>query len=146
MKRTVTALLLLAAAICFAAKHRDTPAPKIPAGSKVFIAPMQNGLEGFIAAEIIKQKLSLVILTEEASADYIMTGGSIKADDHWYNAVWGGKDKLEGSVRLVSVKEKTMVWAGEGGDRSLFLPGFKRGGERKVADRIISQMKKDLGL
>ena len=106
---------------------------------------MQNGLEGFIAAEIIKQKVPLIVVTEEAQADYIMTGASIKADDHWYNAVWVGKDKNEGNVRLLSVKDKTMVWAGEAGDRSLWLTAFRRGGERKIADRIIQQMKKDLG-
>jgi hypothetical protein len=37
-----------------------------------------------------------------------------------------------------------MVWAGEAGDRSLWYGGWKRGGERKVAERIVRQMKKDL--
>jgi hypothetical protein len=50
-----------------------------------------------------------------------------------------GKDKNEGSVQLIRVKEQTMVWAGEAGDRSLFW-----GGQRKVADRIVNKMNKDL--
>jgi len=29
----------------------------VPQGSKIYIAPMPGGLEGFIAAEVIKQKL-----------------------------------------------------------------------------------------
>ena len=45
---------------------------------------------------------------------------------------------------MLSVKEKTLVWAGEAGDRSLWFGSLKRGGERKVADRIVSQMKKEL--
>ena len=57
--------------------------------------------------------------------------------------LWG-KDKNEGSVQLISVKDKVMVWAGEAGDRSLWWGGFKRGGQRKVADRIVSKMKKEL--
>ena len=85
-----------------------------------------------------------MLVTDEKDADFIMTGASIKGDDHWYNAVWGGKDKNEGNVQLISVKDKQIVWAGEAGDRSLLWGGFKRGGQRKVADRIAQQMKRDL--
>jgi len=42
------------------------------------------------------------------------------------------------------VKTKQMVWAGEAGDRSLCWGGLKRGGQRKVAVRIVEQMQKDL--
>jgi hypothetical protein len=42
------------------------------------------------------------------------------------------------------VKYKTLVWAGGAGDRSLFLGGWSRGGQSKVADRIVNKMKKDL--
>jgi len=38
---------------------------KIPAGSKIFIAPMEGSLDGFIAPEIIKKKLPLVVVTDE---------------------------------------------------------------------------------
>jgi hypothetical protein len=37
-----------------------------------------------------------------------------------------------------------MVWAGGAGDRSLWWGGYRRGGERKVADRIAKEMKKAL--
>jgi hypothetical protein len=33
------------------------------------------------------------------------------------------------------------VWAGEAGDRSLFLTDWRCGGEREVADRIVRQLK-----
>ncbi len=74
---------------------------KIPAGSKVFIAPMEGSLDGFIAPEIIKKKLPLKVVTDEKDADYILSGASIKADDKWYHTVFGGKDKNEGNVRLL---------------------------------------------
>jgi hypothetical protein len=119
-------------------------ASRVPAGAKVYIVPMQNDLDGFIAPEIVKQKLPLVVVMDEKDADFILTGASLKADDKWYHTIFGGKDKNEGNVRLLSVKDKQMVWAGEAGDRSLWLGGWKRGGERKVADRIVAQMKKDL--
>ena len=46
----------------------------VPTGSKVFIAPMEGSLDGFIAPEIIKKKLPLVVVTEEKDAEYILTG------------------------------------------------------------------------
>jgi hypothetical protein len=61
-----------------------------------------------------------------------------------YHAVFGGgKDKNEGNVRLLSVKDKRMVWAGEAGDRSLWWGNWTRGGQRKLADRIVHRMKSD---
>jgi hypothetical protein len=134
-------------AVLFAAALLAQPAfseSKVPAGSKVFIAPMEGSLDGFIAPEIIKKKLPVTIVTDEKQADFVLAGGSIKADDKWYHTVFGGKDKNEGNVRLLNVRDKSMIWAAEAGDRSLMWGNLRRGGERKVADRIVSQMKKDL--
>jgi hypothetical protein len=115
----------------------------VPTGSKVFISPMEGQLDGFIAPEMIKQKLPVKVVLTESEADYLLVGGSIKADDKWYHVAFGGKDKNEGNVRLLDIKEKSMVWAGEAGDRSLIYGNFKRGGQRKVAERIVKQLKKD---
>lgn len=134
-------LLLGSAAFCLAG---DIPTSKVPPGSKVFIAPMDGNLHGFIAPEIMKKKLPLVVVLDEKDADFILTGASIKADDKWYNTVFGGKDKNEGNVQLISVKDRQLVWAGEAGDRSLWWGGLRRGGQRKVADRIVKQMRDDL--
>jgi hypothetical protein len=111
---------------------------KVPERAKVFISPMEGDLHPFIA-EIVKKKLPVVVVTEEKDADFILSGASIKGDDKWFHTIFGGKDKNEGSVQLISVKEKTMVCAGEAGDRSLLWGGWKRGGQRKVADRIVNK-------
>ena len=133
--------LLMSAALSFAG---DISASIVPRGSKRFVAPMEGNLQGFIAAEILKKKMPLVVVTDEKDADFVLTGASIKADDKWYNTIFGGKDKNEGNVQLISVKDRQMVWAGEAGDRSLWWGGMRRGGERKVADRIVKQMRDDL--
>jgi hypothetical protein len=113
-------------------------------GAKIFIAPMENGLDGFLAPEIIKKKVPLILVTDETMAEYILVGASLKGDDKWYHSVFGGKDKNEGNVRLLNVATKQLVWAGEAGDRSLWWGSLSRGGQRKVADRIVSQMRKGL--
>ena len=105
---------------------------------------MEGNLHGFIAPEILKKKVPLTVVIDEKDADFILTGASIKGDDKWYNTVFGGKDKNEGNVQLISVKDRQLVWAGEAGDRSIFWSGFRRGGQRKVADRIVKRMKEDL--
>jgi hypothetical protein len=116
----------------------------LTAGAKIFIAPMDNGLDGFISAEIIKQHLPLTVVTQEGLGDFVMAGASLQADNHWYNTVFGGKDKNEGNVRVMNTRTKQMVWAGEAGDRSMWFGGLKRGGQRKVAERIVSKLKKDM--
>lgn len=146
--KKLTLLLSLLIISVFAAsaqdKKKEAPKPTIPAGSKIFISPMEGGLNSFLATEIIKQKLPITIVTEDKDADYVMVGASIKADDKWYHTVFNGKDKNEGSVQILSVKEKILVWAGEAGDRSLLFSEFRRGGQRKVADRIVKKMKEQL--
>lgn len=117
----------------------------VPSGSKLFIQHMQGELNGFLTTEIIKQKLPLTVVTDEKDADFILAGASIGVDEKWYNAIFGGiKDKNEANVQMLAVKTKSIAWAGEAGDRSLWFGGLKRGGERKVAERIVKAMKKDL--
>ena len=98
MKPAIAIVLGVVLAITARAEQKTHLAP----GSQIFITNMERGLDGFIAAEILKQKLPVVVVTDEASADYVLAGGSL-----WFGSL-------------------------------------KRGGERKVADRLVSDMKHDL--
>ena len=145
MKKVILVILaLLVPTSMVGYAQKEVAQQRVAAGSKFFIAPMEGNLNPFIATEILKKNLPVIVVTEEKDADFILTGASIRGDDRWYHTVFGGKDKNEGTVQLISVKEKTMVWAGEAGDRSLWWGSLKRGGQRKVADRIVSKMKNDL--
>src|SRR5262247_2228695 len=126
-------LALLALAFTQAVGQNKSEKPSLD-GARIFIEPMQGDLHPFIAGEIVKKKLPVVIVMERKNADYILAGSFIKGDDN----------KNQGSVQLLNVKDKTLVWAGEADDRSLFLGGWSRGGQSKVADRIINKMKNDL--
>src|SRR5499427_6125530 len=95
---------------------------------------MAGGLPPFIPAEVGKKKLPFVIVMERKNADYILAGSFTKGDGN----------KNQGIVQLINVKDKTLVWAGEAGDRLMFFGGMSRGGQSKVADRIINKMKNDL--
>jgi hypothetical protein len=126
-------LALLALAFTQAVAQNKSEKPSLD-GAKIFIEPMQGDLHPFIAAEIVKKKLPFVIVMERKNADYILAGSFTKGDDN----------KNQGSVQLLNVKDKTLVWAGEANDRSMFFGGWSRGAQSKVADRIINKMKNDL--
>ncbi|MBO0719540.1 MAG: PDZ domain-containing protein [Blastocatellia bacterium] len=137
----VLALLAIASTQAVAQNKSDKPSL---AGAKIFIEPMEGDLHPFIAAEVVEKRLPVVIVMERKNAEYILTGSFIKGGDKWNRTALGLTDKNQGSVQLLNVKDKTIVWAGEADDRSSFLGGWSRGGQRKVADRIINKMKKDL--
>lgn len=131
--------------------NRSTPLPATPPserasspiGAKFYIAPMPDGFDGFIAAEILKRKLPLTVVADDRAADFIITGGTNKGVHKWYDTVFGSgyeRDRNQGNIRVIRVKDQTVVWAGEAGDRSLWWGALKKGGQRKVADRIVGKM------
>jgi hypothetical protein len=122
-----------------AEKHR------IPDGSRIFVAKMERDLDTYITSKISKKKLPVVLVTSEQEADYIITGAALKGDTKWYQSVLGSaKDKNEGSIQVYEAKSRTMLWAGEAGDRSLLWGRLAKHGRDKVASRLVDKMKKEL--
>jgi hypothetical protein len=132
-------------------KAKATPAAKPAINSlsevrKIYVDPMPDDLDQYIRAEIHKQmkgKIEVVLRPEEA--DGILTGVGEKKDG--VGAAITGRylglhDNATGSVTLVDRNRVKILWADEAGDRSLLLGAFKRGGQRKVADRLVSKLKK----
>jgi hypothetical protein len=134
-------ILVLVAAVSLAAANVQV---KVAPGSKIFIAPMDGGFNDLLAAEIVKRKLPVGVVTDEQAADFIITGKVSKADDKWYNSALGGKDQSEGSIRLMSVKDKQLVWVGEAGDKGTLWGSLSKSGQGKLAERLVAKMKKDL--
>lgn len=118
----------------------------IPNGSRVFITPMDGGMEQFIAAEIVQQKVPVSVVLNENAADYVITGTAVKKDgsNKWYHYATGTQgttDSVQSSISLIEKKDKVLVWADNAGDRSFFWGALKRGGERKVALRLVKKFK-----
>jgi hypothetical protein len=104
MQKFIFAMFFLIAALAANGQSR------VPAGSKVFIAPMEGSLDGFIAPEIIKKKLPLVVVTEE-DAEYILTGASIKADDKWYHVISVARTKTKATSDFSALR--IIKWSGQ---------------------------------
>jgi hypothetical protein len=113
---------------------------------KVFIDKMPNDLDQYLRAEIVKQfkgRLSVVLKKEDA--DGIITG--VNEEQKGTAAKVTGRylglhDTVNGTISLLDKSETTILWSDEAGDRNLFFGIAHRGGERKVADRLIGKLKK----
>ena len=133
-------LILLAVASYSNAKAQT----KVPEGAKIFVAQMDGDFQDALGTEIVKRKLPVSVVTDESAADFIITGKVSKSGDKWYNSALGGKDTKEGSVRMISVKDKSIVWVGEAGDKGVLWGSLSRNGQGKMAERLVAKMKKDL--
>jgi hypothetical protein len=89
----------------------------------------------------------VVVVLDKANADAILRGTSEKREG--VGAAITGRylglhDNASASITLVDPDETVVLWASETGDRSLMWGVMARGGQRKVADRLVNNLKKAL--
>ena len=141
--RTPFALAALFISLAFA------QTPDLKSIHKIFIDKMPNDLDLYLRAEFFKQmKGKISIVLEEKDADAILTG--ISEEKKGTGAQITGRylglhDNATGSVSMLDKERKAILWADEAGDRSLMFGVMRRGGERKVADRLVGKFKKAMG-
>jgi hypothetical protein len=128
------------------AAGEDTPAASLKSIKKIYVDKMDNDLDQYIRAEIQKKfKGQIVIVLNQEAADAILAGvsehqsGTKAAITGRY---FGLHDTATGSISLLDKSGKTVLWSGEAGDRSVMFGSMKRGGPRKVADRLVTNLKK----
>jgi hypothetical protein len=125
------------------------PAVSLRSIQKVYIEKMPNDLDQYLRAEISKQfKGTVTVVLDKNDADGILAG--ISDEKKGTGAQITGRylglhDNATGTVSMLDKEGKTILWTDEAGDRSLMFGVMKRGGQRKVADRLISKLKKAMG-
>jgi hypothetical protein len=135
---------LIAVACAFSAYAQDLRSIK-----KIYIEKMPNDLDQYLRAEISKQfKGRVTVVLDKNDADGILTG--IDDERKGTGAQITGRylglhDNATGTISMVDKAEKNILWTDEAGDRSLLFGVMKRGGPRKVADRLIGKLKKAMG-
>lgn len=96
---------------------------------KLYIEKMSNDLDEFIKSEISRQMPGrLLIVLRPEDADAVMKGGSTNR---------------HGNVTITDLRGTAELWAGEAGDKGIYLTKI-HGGEKKVAERLVSGLKKAL--
>jgi hypothetical protein len=124
--------------------------PDLKSIHKVFIDKMPNDLDQYLRAEFVKQfKGKVTVVLDAKDADGILTG--VSEEEKGTGAKITGRylglhDVATGTISLLDKEGKVLLWSDEAGDRSLMFGMMKRGGERKVADRLVSKLKKAMGL
>ena len=111
----ISTMLISVAALCttgigFAA---DKPAaPKIPSGSKIYVAPM-GGFENYIIAGIQKKQVPVVIVADRNKADYEIKGSSQSDKANWSKMLFlgSGASAEQASIVVRDVKTDEIVYA-----------------------------------
>ena len=105
----LTALLTV---FCTAALARDE-AKKIPAHSKVYIAPIEGGFENDLKAALEKKNVPLDIVTDRGSADFELTGTaeSQKAGKAKKIIMLDWHSNEQASIKLSDLKSGEVVFA-----------------------------------
>jgi len=114
-------------------------APALVCGQTLYIETMENGLDGYLRAQLIKIHFQLPITTDKEKADLLMTGASTRLQDHWYNS--GVADHSVGNISIID-RKGTVVWSGSAGDRNIWWGSLAKHGPEKVAERIVSKLAK----
>lgn len=120
--------------------------PSLAAVKRIYIEKMENNLDQYLRAEIAKKfKGTVTVVLDQKDADGILAGVSEETKGTGAKVTGrylGLHDVATGTVSLLDKEGKIILWSDEAGDRSLFWGPLKRGGQRKVADRLIGKLKK----
>jgi len=111
----------------------------------LYIEKMPNDLDGYIRAELPRQmpgRFVLVLRKEEAEAvmrgvaeDRSSSAGRVSGD-------LGLKNKVTGAVTVTDVDGTRQLWASEAGDKTPVIGLVRGGGAKKVAERLVSNLRK----
>lgn len=131
----------LIAFICATSKAQNAG---IPMGATVHVAEMAYDLDGFIRAELVKQKVPLRVVLSADDAELVITGTATEERNPKWHEGWltTEQDRTTGNITVVEKATNAMLWAGEAGDRSLWWGSLARGGHGKVASRLVKNLTK----
>lgn len=130
------------------ASGQAPPVASLKAVQKIYIEKMPNELDQYIRAEISKQlKGRLTVVLNPEDADAIMTGvGEHQTGTRaTITGRWlGWHDTATAAISIVDKSGQTVLWSSEAGDRSIWWGPLTRGGPRKVASRLVKNLKNAL--
>lgn len=128
-KRITLALLVclfgIASALAQESKPSNlTPAPTkdkapviteeaLPTGARIFLAPMPNGFETYVAAGLEKKKVPVVVVIDRDKADYELSGVSDSDRAGWAKMLFLGSQQTNetASIKIVNLKTGNVVFA-----------------------------------
>lgn len=135
MKKLFTAICALLCLTGFFSMSLEAPAQaaiQLSNVRKIYIEKMNNNLDQYLASSIsAKFHGMLTVVLDKAQADAILKGETMAA-----------QQTQNGTVQLVDPSGATVLWSGSANDRNILTLDIGHGGEKKLADHLIGELKK----
>jgi hypothetical protein len=107
--------VLAAVAQTTGAQETTIPLPNqtLPAGARIYVAPMNNGFETYVVAGLHKKQVPVVVVTIREKADFELTGVSASDQAGWAKMLFLGQQSTNetASVKIVNLKSGDVVFA-----------------------------------
>jgi len=112
MNRKILSLLFLLMSAAISGLAQDAT-KAIPAGSKVFINPMNDEFEKYLVAAFEAKKVPVEVVTEKEKADFEITGASEskKAGVAKIIIMGSWRSREQASITVTNLKSGEAVWA-----------------------------------
>lgn len=106
-------LPLLAVALIAVASSQEATNKVIPAGSKLFVATMENGFDNNLKAAFQAKKVPVVVVDDKSQADFEISGHSEtqKASTAKKVILWNWHSNEQASIQVVNLKSSEVVFA-----------------------------------
>lgn len=115
MKKIILLMVLTIALTTLAfgqASENSTPETKIPANSKVYIAPMEGGFETYVTAAIQKKKIPLTIVADREKADFEIKGTVEKQKAGWAKTIFVSPlPAIDSTMQIINVKTGVIAYS-----------------------------------
>jgi hypothetical protein len=134
MKRVLifVCVVLCVCSIGFSSREAMGQAIQLSNVRRVYIEKMNNNLDQYLASSIsAKFHGTLTVVLDRGQADAILKGENMAA-----------QETQRGTVQLVDKAGSTVLWSGSANDKSMLTLDLKHGGEKKLADHLICELKK----
>lgn len=85
----------------------------LPAGAKVFIAPMENGFQDYLKSAFQAKKIPLLVVDDKNLADFEISGHSDtqKASTAKKVILWDWRSNEQASIQITNLKTSEVVFA-----------------------------------
>jgi hypothetical protein len=145
------------AAVAAAPEVRPVPAPALAPPPKpsrpkdlqsirsLYIEKMEEQFDENIKDEIRKQLPALHLAAGRADADAVMKGTVEKRDNTGSKVTrgyLGMKSEYSATVTITDIGGIGVLWSGDAGDARALVGAIKRGGLKRVAERIVGELRK----
>jgi hypothetical protein len=110
---SILAFFLLTLWVAAVAEEQFKSFHKIPAGAKVYVAPIAGGFDTYIIAGFQQKKVQLVIVTDRSKAEYEISGFSESDKAGWAKMLFLGSQHSneQVSIKMVNLKTEEVVFS-----------------------------------